>query len=46
VEYPGERPLAVAVMTEAARSDQMLPEVDAAIGRVARVAVDHLRGPR
>jgi beta-lactamase class A len=43
VEYPGEPAVAVAVLTEAARSDQRLPEVDAVIGHVARLAVDNLR---
>jgi beta-lactamase class A len=44
VEYPGETPWAVAVLTEAARSDQILPEVDAVIGTTARTAIDELRG--
>jgi beta-lactamase class A len=44
IEYPGEVPWAVAVFTEAARSDQILPEADAVIGSVARIAVDDLRG--
>lgn len=43
VKYPGETPWAVAVFTEAARSDQILPEVDAVIGATARIAVDALR---
>lgn len=43
VQYPDEAPWAVAVFTEAARSDQILPEVDAVIGSTARMAVDELR---
>jgi beta-lactamase class A len=46
ITYPGETPIAVAVLTEAARSDRMLPEVDAAIGRTARMAVTQLRALR
>jgi beta-lactamase class A len=46
IVYPGESPVAVAVMTEAARSDRLLPEVDAVIGRAARLAVGHIRGAR
>ncbi|KXP00174.1 serine hydrolase [Tsukamurella pseudospumae] len=45
VGYPGEHPVAVAVFTHAARSDPSLPLVDAAIGRVAAIAVDALRVP-
>lgn len=43
VEPDGEIPIAVCVATRAARADASLPRVDAAIGRVARIAVDHLR---
>jgi beta-lactamase class A len=46
VEYAGEAPWAVAVFTEAARSDQVLPEADAVIGTTARIAVDELRRRR
>ncbi|GAA1098415.1 serine hydrolase [Tsukamurella strandjordii] len=45
VTYPGERPVAVAVFTHAARNDPTLPRVDAAIGRVAALAVGALRTP-
>lgn len=45
VEYPDDAtPWAVAVFTEAARADRILPEVDAAIGAAARIAVDAMRG--
>lgn len=45
VEYPDdESPWAVAVLTEAARADRILPDVDAVIGATARTAVDALRG--
>lgn len=43
VEHPGEVPIAVAVLTRAARSEPALPVVDAAIGRAARQAVNALR---
>lgn len=43
VGHPGERPIAVAVFTRAARSEPALPVVDAAIGRAARQAVNALR---
>lgn len=46
VEYPGEVPWAVAVFTEAARSDQILPDADLVIGTAARIAVDELRRTR
>lgn len=45
VEYPGEHPIAVAVFTHAARSELSLPTVEAAIGRVARIAVAEVRSP-
>lgn len=43
VAFPGEEPVAVAVFTRAARPDPMLPLVDQAIGRAARIAVTELR---
>lgn len=43
VEYPGEHPVAVAVLTLAARAERHLPRVDAAIGALAREAVAPLR---
>lgn len=43
VTYPGEYPVAVAVLTRAARAERHLPRVDAAIGELARVAVAPLR---
>ncbi len=43
VEIPGEVPIAVSVFTRAARSDVFLPNVDAAIGRAAHLAVTELR---
>ncbi|MGL5861647.1 MAG: serine hydrolase, partial [Phycicoccus sp.] len=46
VEFPGEVPVAVAVLTRAARPEQHLPGVDAAIGRAAARAVRPLRRPR
>lgn len=46
VEFPGEVPIAVAVLTRAARSDRALPGADAAIARVARAAVSALRRVR
>ncbi|MGL5910685.1 MAG: serine hydrolase [Phycicoccus sp.] len=45
VEFPGEVPVAVAVLTRAARPEQHLPVVDAAIGRAAARAVRPLRRP-
>ncbi|AZG47124.1 serine hydrolase [Gordonia insulae] len=45
VEFPGEHPVAIAVFTKSARSDPSLPEVDRAIGRVARAVVTELRLP-
>lgn len=46
VTFPGERPVAVAVFTHAARADPVLPRVDAAIGETARLAVTRLRSGR
>jgi beta-lactamase class A len=46
VQFDGERPVAVAVFTHAARADAMLPRADAAIGLAARVAVTDLRSGR
>jgi len=43
VQPDGEPPIAVAVVTRAARSDAVLPAVDAAIGRIARLLVDEVR---
>jgi beta-lactamase class A len=43
VAYPGEYPIAVAVLTRAARAERHLPRVDAAIGALARTAVTPLR---
>ena len=45
IEFPGEVPIAVAVFTMSARSEMALPEVDRAIGEVARVIVTELRRP-
>ena len=39
----GELPVAVSVITRAARFDPSLPEADAAIGKIARILVDYLR---
>ena len=44
VQYPEEIPYAVAVFTQSARAAPVQPRIDAAIGRAARLAVDHLRG--
>ncbi len=46
VEFPGEVPVAVAVLTRSARSERALPGADAAIARVARIAVGALRRVR
>lgn len=46
ISHPQEEPVAVAVFTQAARADQRLPRVDATIGTVARIAVNHLRWPK
>lgn len=43
VDYPYETPVAVAVLTTAARADRNLPRVDAVIGTSARTAVTALR---
>jgi beta-lactamase class A len=46
VEFDGERPVAVAVFTRAARAEEMLPRADAVIGQAARLAVTDLRSGR
>lgn len=46
VEFPGELPVAVAVFTRSARSELALPQVDRAIGELARTVVTELRIPR
>lgn len=43
VAYPDEHPVAVSVLTRAARAERHLPRVDAAIGALARTAVTPLR---
>ncbi|MDM7830089.1 serine hydrolase [Cellulomonas edaphi] len=43
VTFPGELPVAVAVLTRSARAERHLPRVDAAIGELARTAVHPLR---
>jgi beta-lactamase class A len=43
VHFPGEVPIAVAVLTRAVRAERHVPAIDAAIGRVARAAVHALR---
>jgi beta-lactamase class A len=45
VSFPGEVPVAVAVLTCAARPERHLPVVDAVIGDVARTVVEPLRRP-
>ena len=45
VEFPRERPVAVAVFTKSARTDLTLPVVDAAIGQIAHDVVTWLRVP-
>ncbi len=45
VTFPGEHPVAVAVFTQAARAESHLPDVDRAIGTIARAAVTPLRRP-
>lgn len=45
VSFPDEHPVAVAVLTRAARPERHLPRVDAAIGELARLAVTPLRMP-
>lgn len=46
VEFDGERPVAVAVFTHAARADPLLPRADSVIGQAARLAVTDLRSGR
>ncbi|WP_232666588.1 serine hydrolase [Pseudonocardia sp. TRM90224] len=46
VSFAGERPVAVAVFTRAARADPVLPRADAVIGTAARLAVTPLRSGR
>jgi len=46
VEFPGEHPVAVAVLTKSARPEIHQPRVDATIGEIARVAVTALRRSR
>jgi len=46
VEFPGEDPVAVAVLTKSARPETFQPRVDTAIGAMARVAVTALRRAR
>lgn len=43
VAFPGEHPVAVAVLTRSARPERHQPRVDAAIGEMARLAVAPLR---
>ncbi|QWF22387.1 class A beta-lactamase-related serine hydrolase [Nocardioides sp. LMS-CY] len=43
IGFPGEHPVAVTVLTRAARAERHLPRVDAAIGELARAAVTPLR---
>lgn len=43
ITYPDEHPVAVTVLTRAARPERHLPTVDAAIGTLAREAVTPLR---
>ncbi len=43
VQFPDEDPVAVAVLTHAARADRILPRADAVIGEVARTAVTAIR---
>lgn len=45
VGFPGEVPVAVAVLTRAARPERHLPVVDAVVGDVARTVVAPLRRP-
>ncbi|MEJ7636268.1 serine hydrolase [Aeromicrobium sp.] len=45
VQYPLEHPVAVAVLTRAARPERHLPRVDTAIGELAREAAAPLRLP-
>jgi beta-lactamase class A len=46
VQFDGERPVAVAVFTRAARAEDVLPRADAVIGQAARLAVTDLRSGR
>jgi beta-lactamase class A len=46
VTFPGEEPVAVAVLTHAARPAQLLPAADLALGEAAALAVHALRRPR
>lgn len=46
VTFPGEHPVAVTVLTRAARAERHQPRVDAAIGELARIAVAPLRRAR
>jgi beta-lactamase class A len=46
VQFEGERPVAVAVFTRAARAEELLPRADAVIGQAARLAVTDLRSGR
>ena len=46
VSFPDEVPVAVAILTHAARPELALPRADAAIGAAARTAVTPLRRPR
>jgi beta-lactamase class A len=46
VQFDGERPVAVAVFTRAARAEEILPKADAVIGQTARLAVADLRSGR
>jgi beta-lactamase class A len=43
VTFPDEIPVAVAVLTRAARADALLPQADAVIGTAAAIAVQSLR---
>jgi beta-lactamase class A len=46
VQFDGERPVAVAVFTRAARAEELVPRADAVIGQAARLAVTDLRSGR
>lgn len=46
IAFPGEYPVAVAVLTRAARAERHVPRVDTAIGAIARAAVTPLRMSR
>ena len=45
VQFPHEHPIAVAVLTDAARPERHQPRIDAAIGELARLAATPLRVP-